>query len=81
MTLSTLLAVPIGGSAVIDSLDVTGPVRRRLLDLGLTPGTKIKCLYEAPSGDPKAYLVRNTVIALRKTDASTVFLQCKTNKS
>ena len=41
----------------------------RLRDLGFTPGTKIKCLHKAPFGDPVAFGVRGTVIALRREDS------------
>ena len=74
MTSKTLLAVPVGGCATIDSLTVSGLMRRRLLDLGLTPGSSVTCLYEAPSGNPKAYLIRGAVIALRNQDAAFVNL-------
>ena len=42
-----------------------GTMRRRLLDLGIIEGTEIKPLYKSPSGNPTAYQVRGTVIALR----------------
>lgn len=47
-------------------------LRLRLLDLGFVPGTLVKCTGRSPLGDPCAYLVRRTVIALRKADASQV---------
>ena len=45
---------------------------RRLMDLGLIAGTKVTCLGKSPAGDPAAYLIRGTVIALRKADAAAV---------
>ena len=69
-----LSTVKIGGSATVHSLAADGLLNRRLLDLGLVPGTEITCLYSAPSGDPRAYLVRGAVIALRKCDARRVLL-------
>lgn len=77
MNANTLLSVPVGSSATIESLCASGLNRRRLLDLGLTPGSNITCLYEAPSGNPKAYLIRGTVIALRNQDASTIQLSAR----
>lgn len=74
MHVHNLLSVSIGDSAVIDHLELAGTSKQRLLDLGLTPGTNIQCLYEAPSGDPKAYLIRGTVIALRNQDATKICL-------
>lgn len=47
-------------------------MRRRLLDMGLIEGTEVTCLYSSPSGDPTAFLVRGTVIALRKQDAEQI---------
>ena len=70
----TLLSAEIGHSTIIYSLAASGLSNRRLLDLGMTPGTKVTCLYAAPSGDPRAYLVRGTVIALRENDAKNVMI-------
>ena len=44
-------------------------MRRRLLDLGFTAGAHITCLQHSASGDPAAYLIRGTVIALREEDS------------
>jgi Fe2+ transport system protein FeoA len=43
--------------------------RRRLLDLGIIPGTAIGVEMVNPGGDPTAYLIRGTVIALRNSQA------------
>ncbi len=67
-----LYNVPVGKTARIDQLTATGTIRRRLLDIGLTEGTQATCLYASPSGDPKAYLIRGAVIALRSEDASQI---------
>lgn len=71
----SLFDLNIGQSAIISGNHADGPIRRRLLDLGLTDGAKATCLYAAPSGDPKAYWVRGTVIALRKEDAQKITSQ------
>ncbi len=52
-----------------------GPERRRLLDLGILPGAKIKAEMRSPSGDPTAYRVRDSVIALRARQARLIHLQ------
>ena len=44
------------------------------MDLGFTPGAGVTCLFAAPSGDPRAYMVRGSVIALRRADAALVGL-------
>ena len=51
-----------------------GPMARRLGDLGFIVGTGIACLYRSPAGDPTAYGIRGTVIALRKQDAARVLV-------
>ena len=72
MYISNLLSLPVGAAAVICGADVRGDKRRRLFDLGMTPGAKIRCLFAAPSGDPRAYSIRGTVIALRSGDAEKI---------
>jgi len=47
-----------------------GPKRRRLLDLGVVPGTEIVAEFESAGGDPTAYRIRGALIALRKEQAS-----------
>jgi DtxR family Mn-dependent transcriptional regulator len=49
-----------------------GPERRRLLDLGFVPGTVVEVDMVSPGGDPTAYRVRGTVIALRREQANLV---------
>lgn len=68
----TLLSLPAGAAATIRQIHTEGPMRRRLMDLGLTMQATAVHLFDAPSGDPRAYLIRGTVIALRNTDAATV---------
>ena len=63
-----------GDTAVIYQLEAKGCIRRRLMDIGMIPGTKIECLQKSPLGDPVAFLVRRTVIALRCEDAFDIFI-------
>ncbi len=64
--------LPPGSSAYISRLNAHDSIRRRLLDMGFTQGTKVACLYASPAGDPKAYAVFGTVIALRSEEASQI---------
>ena len=64
-----------GERAAVQQLLTTGPMRRRLLDLGLVPGTLIECVGQSPSGDPKAYLIRGAAIALRSEDARNILIR------
>jgi len=61
-----------GSVCQIVSLELSGLLRRRILDLGIVPGTLIRCIRRGPSGDPTAYLVRETLIALRSEDAAQI---------
>jgi DtxR family Mn-dependent transcriptional regulator len=49
-----------------------GPERRRLMDLGIIPGTVIKAEFRSPGGDPTAYLIRGAIIALRQEQAELI---------
>lgn len=66
-----------GEKSNVVHLDVKGLLRRRILDLGVVPGTALTCIGKAPAGDPIAYLVRDTVIALRSEDASLIYIDSK----
>lgn len=68
----TLNHLSLGTEAKIQTLDCTGSLRRRLLDLGLVPNTKIKPLVKSASGDPTAYEIRSSVIALREIDSRNI---------
>lgn len=52
-----------------------GLERRRLLDLGFLPGTSVSATFANPGGDPKAYVIRDTVIALREEQASCIRIE------
>jgi ferrous iron transport protein A len=57
--------LPMGRKAKVTMLTSDGGTRRRMLDLGVIDGTEIEPLYQSPSGNPVAYLIRGAVIALR----------------
>ena len=61
-----------GSVCQIVSLELSGLLRRRILDLGIVPGTLIRCIRRGPSGDPTAYMVRETLIALKSEDAAQI---------
>ena len=46
-----------------------GSIRRRLSDVGFTPGAAVRCVGESPFGDPRAYEIRGAVVAIRTVDA------------
>ena len=72
MSFVSLCDLKKGDGLVIKEIKNEEKLRQRLLDIGFIPETKIKCVRTSPFGDPKAYSVRGTVIALRNKDASSV---------
>jgi DtxR family Mn-dependent transcriptional regulator len=74
--LGRLSDLPIGGEAVVHALapSCTGPERRRLLDLGVVPGTRIRCEFASPFGTPRSYDIRGALIALRDHQADRILI-------
>ena len=70
----TLDALQVGQRGQVAEVRTEPAMRRRLLDLGLVPGTAVSCTAVSPAGDPAAYLIRGAVIALRRRDARGVRL-------
>lgn len=69
MTLDKLGA---GQWATVTEIRSVNAERRRLLDLGIVPGTKIENLMSSPLGDPVAYSVRDSIVALRREQAELI---------
>ena len=63
-----------GGRARVEALSPAcrPPERRRLLDLGFVPGSLVEVEMVSPGGDPTAYRVRGTVVALRREQANLI---------
>ena len=70
--MTTLNQISTGEFAVVLSIDTELSLKQRLYDIGLVPGTKLKVVHQSPSGNPRAYLVRGAVIALRNCDAEKI---------
>lgn len=64
--------LPLNTECYIENLFAKDNLKRRMLDLGLIKGTKIKPVFISPSGDPTAYEVRGSLIAIRKNDAKLI---------
>lgn len=64
-----------GEQGRVTFISAEGDMRRRLIDIGLIENTVVSCLGRSPLGDPSAYLIRGAVIALRDSDADTVFIE------
>lgn len=74
--LARLSDLPIGGEALVYALapSCTGAERRRLLDLGVVPGTRIRCEFSSPFGTPRSYDIRGALIALRDHQAERILI-------
>lgn len=73
--MTTLNKLPLNSMGKIRSLDFSGKDRRRFLDLGFTIGAKVHAIFSSPFGDPVAYMVRGTVIALRNEEAKKIIIE------
>ena len=78
----TLSALNIGevGKVISLSRACRGLERRRLMDLGVLPGTQIEAEMVSPSGDPTAYRIRGSSIALRKEQANQIHIEKMTRE-
>lgn len=61
-----------GQICYVNTIELQGLFKRRVFDLGLVPGTRVQCIRRGPCGNPIAFLVRGTMIALRKEDAEKI---------
>jgi ferrous iron transport protein A len=56
----------------VTSINISSNLHQRLLDIGVIDGTAVECVLKSPSNDPKAYLIRGAVIAIRNDDAKEI---------
>ena len=67
-----VIQLPAAFSVAPAEVFAQGAQRRRLQELGFVPGAQVECVGTSPLGDPRAYQLRGTVIALRRRDARPV---------
>jgi Fe2+ transport system protein FeoA len=67
---ATLDALPVGAVADLRPPDALTPTVLRLMEMGLTPGTRVTVTRRAPGGDPIEIRVRGTRLCLRHADAA-----------
>jgi ferrous iron transport protein A len=72
-----LSEMPAGAAGILRELRVEGFERRRMLDLGFVPGTRVEAVRWSPLGDPRSYRLRGTIIALRTHQAQQVLVECE----
>ena len=74
---TTLASLEPGQTARVTRLShrIRGAERRRLMDLGILPGTVVSTEMSSMAGDPSAYRIRGAVIALRKSQAEMIYIE------
>ena len=68
----TVNELKLGEIGIVNNIIGEEGIKRRLLDLGLIEGTNIKPVLVSPSGDPRAFEFRGSLIAIRKEDAKDI---------
>ena len=71
----TLDNLKIGTSGKVIEINNIGTIKRRLLDLGLIPGTVVTAELISPFKDPIAYRIRNALVAIRKEDSKNIVVE------
>ena len=67
--MGTLKDVKVGDTVTVKKIEGVGPTRRRIMDMGVTKGTRVMVRKVAPLGDPMEVTVRGYELSIRKADA------------
>ncbi len=73
--MKTLKDAKVGETVVVKKLHGEGPVKRRIMDMGITKGTTLHVRKVAPLGDPMELNVRGYELSVRKADAAMIELE------
>ena len=68
----SLVDLPLGQHAEIASIDCERRLSRRLMEMGLVPGTRVRVVRVAPLGDPIELRVRNYSLSVRRAEAAKI---------
>jgi Fe2+ transport system protein FeoA len=68
----SLAGLPLGTSAIVRRVASARAIARRLMELGLVPGTRVTVTRVAPLGDPLELRVRNYALSIRRTEALSI---------
>jgi Fe2+ transport system protein FeoA len=75
MIAETLAELAVGGKAKITGYTLSGEIRQRLMELGITKGAECQLVRFAPMGDPVEVKVRGYHLSLRKAEAEGILVQ------
>ena len=70
--MKTLNQVKVGETVKVTKIAGEGPIKRRIMDMGITNGVEIYVRKVAPLGDPVEITVRNYELSVRKADAAII---------
>ena len=70
--MKTLKEVAVGQTVTVKKLSGSGPVKRRIMDMGITKGVEVYVRKVAPLGDPVEVTVRGYELSLRRADAEMI---------
>ena len=73
--MKTLKDAKVGETVVVKKLHGEGPVKRRIMDMGITKGTTLHVRKVAPLGDPMELNVRGYELSVRKAEAAMIELE------
>ncbi len=73
----TLDTFSVGESGIVKAVLGEGKIKRRLFDMGITPGAEVYLRKKAPLGDPIEITLRGYELTLRKTEAACVKVEVK----
>lgn len=71
----TLNRLKNGETGVVERIELTGATKRRLIEMGITPGTAVVVRKRAPLGDPIEIMLRGYSLTLREEDALRIFVK------
>ena len=70
--MKTLNQVKVGETVKVTKIAGEGPIKRRIMDMGITKGVELYVRKVAPLGDPVEITVRNYELSVRKADAAII---------
>lgn len=71
----TLNELNIYEKALVKKIKIESLMKERLIDIGIVDGTKVECVLISPGKNPKAYMIKGAVIAIRNEDAKFIEIE------
>lgn len=71
----TLNELNLGEKALVKKISDNSLMKRRLIDIGIINGTSVECVLISPGENPKAYMIKGAVIAIRNEDAKFIEIE------